>query len=302
MKKLLLFTAAVLLLNNAYSQDQTLLNPNQSLIATNPSFAGSNGAFRNQLVARSTNPFVSNNNAVYYNALDGYIKKLHGGLAVSVAMNSWGKGAYRNSEINLVYAPIFECKETGFKIIPSIQFTGLKREVDIESLTFQQWGSSSTIQTPKKTNLEVSAGLLFNYKNFYAGGTIFHINQPDVGAYGQSRLPARFSFNASYSIPINQKTLINFASIFTKQNNFNSLLFTANAIFVKHLILGLGYSYNDSGFLNLGYRSNYFSVNLGYDVVLSKLAGIRNGGCQLALALSLHKKADNATLKSFEKW
>lgn len=304
MKKILIYTSCILAIHIGYSQDESFLNPNQALIATNPSFAGSNESFRNQFIVRTYNPYLSYNNTTYYNALDGYVKKLHGGVALSVMMNDQSNGTYRNSEINLVYAPIFECKETGLKIIPSIQLTGLKREVDIGSLTFQQWGGRpwTTVPSGKKTNLDASAGLLVNYKNLYAGGTIFHLNQPDVGLFGASKLPTRFSFNASYSLPLNEKTLLNFSSIFISQQKFNSLQFAANAIFVKHLVIGLGYVSNDLAFLNLGYRNNYFSVNLGYDIVVSKLAGYTSGGYQLALGLSLHKKTENATLKNFENW
>jgi type IX secretion system PorP/SprF family membrane protein len=304
MKKIICFAVFALVSNKGISQDQILLNPNQALIATNPSFAGSNGTFRNQFFYRNQWPNLSGNNTSFYNSIDANVKKLHGGIAVSAMINDMAHGTYRNSEINLVYAPIFECKESGLKIIPSIQLTALKREVDIGSLTFQQWGGRpwTTVPSGKKTNLDASAGLLVNYKNFYAGGTIFHLNQPDVGLFGTSKLPTRFSFNVSYNIPLNEKTLLNFSSVFNSQNKFNSLQLAANAIFMKHLVIGLGYVSNDLAYLNVGYRNNYFSVNLGYDVVLSRLAGKAQDGYRLALGLSLHKKTENTTLKNFENW
>ena len=305
MKKVYFLCASLLFIFEAYSQDQNLVNPNQSLISTNPSFAGSNGSLRNQFVYRNMWPALSGNSISYYNGLDAYVKKLHGGLAISGIITDQAHGTYRNSEINLVYAPQFECKKIGLKIIPSLQLTYRRLQVDISTLTFgslTQLGTATIPYPGTKSNFDGSAGLLFSYKNFYAGGTVFHINKPDVGMLGVSQLPRRYSFNASYNVPLNEKTLLNFSAVYNKQNTFNNLQLSANAVFLKHIIAGLGYMSGDAVFLNLGYRNNFFSITTGYDFVYSKLAGNSTGSWQLGMGLSLRKKTAGQIPSNFENW
>jgi len=286
------------------AQDQLLVNSNQSLLNTNPSFAGSNGSLRDQFVYRNQWPSLSGNSVTFYNGIDGYVKKLHGGIALTGMVNDQSHGTYKSSQLNLIYAPIFECKESGLKIIPSLQVSYLQKQVDVSGLIFANNIYSYSIIQPSATkyNFDGSAGLLIHYKNLYVGGTVFHINQPDMGVLVNSKLPSRMSLNASYNLSLNEKTLLNFSAVFTKQDKFNSLQLSANAIFLKHIIAGLGYTSGDNVFVNLGYRANYFSVTFGYDKTYSKLAGSTAGSYQLALGLSLRKKQAGQLPVSFEKW
>jgi len=306
MKKIYFLGASLIFLSNAaYSQDQLPLNPTQSLIYVNPSFAGSNGSLRDQYVNNYLFPNFPTNNVIYYNGLDGYVKKLRGGLALSGMINDYAQGTYRESELNLIYAPVFECEESGIKVIPSIQISYIQRAIDYSKMTFGQGFimlNPNGAPMQKKENFDASAGLLFNYKNLYAGASLFHINQPDVGLAGASKLPNRLSLNASYSIPLNQKTLLNFSTVYTRQQNFSTFQLAANAIFFRHIIAGLGFQANDVVFGNLGYRNNFFSATGGYNVGYSKLSGNQSGSWQLAIAFSLHKKEKGQAPLSFEKW
>ncbi|PBQ31985.1 hypothetical protein CNR22_09450 [Sphingobacteriaceae bacterium] len=288
------------------SQDQIFLNPNQSLLYTNPSFAGSNGSLRNQTLYTSLQPGSSSDDVTYYNGLDGYVKRLHGGIAISGMVNDLYHGMFRTSALNLIYAPIFACKESGLKIIPSIQIRAFQKQVDVERLTLGNsyilWNPNGSAPVSKKNNIDGSAALLVNYKNVFIGGTVYHINEPDQGVLGSEKLPRRYTFNVSYAIPLNQKTLIQFSGLASTQLGYNSLQLTANAVFLKHVTTGFGYAFDDAAFFNLGYRNNYFSVSAGYIIYYSKLAANPSNALQVALGLSLNRKQAGEVPVSFEKW
>lgn len=288
------------------SQDQLFVNPNASLLYTNPSFAGSNGSWRNQTLYQSQMPMNIHTDITYYNGLDVYAKRLHGGIAISGIMNDRYNGMLRNSSLNLIYAPVFNCKESGLKIIPSIQISAFQKQMDVERLTF---GNTYILQNPsgnppaaKKNNFDGSAALLINYKHLYIGGTVYHINEPDQGLLGTEKLPRRYTFNASYTIPLNQKTLIQFSTLASAQNKYNTIQFAANAVFLKYITTGVGYTFDEATFFNLGYRNNYFTVTGGYAIYYTKLSANPQNVLQLALGLSLHRKQSGEAPASFERW
>src|ERR1043166_8828641 len=69
------------------AQDLFFMNQNQSLLATNPSFAGSNGGLRAQLGYRNQWPNLSGRYVCYYAAVDGYVKPLKAGIGLSALTN-----------------------------------------------------------------------------------------------------------------------------------------------------------------------------------------------------------------------
>jgi hypothetical protein len=67
----------------ANAQDPVYTNTQQSLVALNPSFAGSNGLFRFQSTTRSQWFNLSGSYLTYYNSVDAYIKPIKGGIALT---------------------------------------------------------------------------------------------------------------------------------------------------------------------------------------------------------------------------
>jgi hypothetical protein len=116
---------------------------------------------------------------------------------------------------------------------------------------------------------------------------------------GPSKLPSRFNLNASYNLPVNQKTLFQLSALYTRQNTFDVYQFAVNAIFSKNIMVGMGYMTSETPFINVGYRSNMFSFMLGYDISYSKLYGNTAGSLQLSLALSFLKKEINRSAFRF---
>lgn len=165
-----------------------------------------------------------------------------------------------------------------------------------------------------KRNFDASSGLLINYKNFYFGASVFHINQPDQGLLGSSKLARRLSIHSSYNLHISEKTVVNFFGRYERQHEFNLFQLNVNSLLFKHLILGLGsvyswngqknfYFYGFSPTANVGYRHNYFTIRASYEILLSTSTSYNSAkSFEVMLSFNLRNKEQRKILTDFEKW
>lgn len=306
MKKIYFLGLSFCYVLKAFSQDQNIPNPQQSaLLTVNPSFAGSNGSVRDQLTYYNQWPNASINPITYYNSVDAYVKKLHGGIAISGSLNDQYHGAWRTSQLNFIYAPIFECKKDGLKIIPSLQLGYIRQNLDFGQLNFDSGFNWLPTETPtsKKNVFDGSAGLLINYKNLYFGGSAFHLNQPDIGVLGSNILLRRLSLNASYNFPINKNTLLNLSGLYSQQQGYNTFQVAANAVLFRYVTAGIGFAREDDYFASLGFRNNHFSVSAGYQKSFNNLlTSTYSSSWRVSMAISFSKKQSEQTQVAFEKW
>ena len=88
----------------ASAQDPIITNTQQSLVALNPSFAGSNGLLRYQSNMRSQWYNLSGSYLTFYNSIDAYIKPLKGGIALAYTRDDQARGTLVTNRIDLSYA------------------------------------------------------------------------------------------------------------------------------------------------------------------------------------------------------
>jgi len=312
LKTTFLFIILTVFVLNTTAQDPLFTNTQQSLLYLNPSFAGSNGGIRTQSIYRNQCPNLSSPYVTFYNGFDMYLKKLKGGFGLTYQRDDQAKGTLITDRIDLTYAQHFSLLEGKLKITPSIQATYMHLSLDKTKLNYGDminerygivWNTNSAIPSQSKKNIDFSSGLLINFKNFYFGTSIFHFNQPDIGLLGSFKLPYRLSIHSSYNFHIYEKMLLNFFANYQQQQYFNFLRLNANALFAKHFIIGLSYAsyYYNTG-INLGYRTNFFALNLEYDISVSKLSGNTAGSWELSASFNLRNKEQRKQLVDFEKW
>ncbi|MBA2610669.1 MAG: PorP/SprF family type IX secretion system membrane protein [Bacteroidetes bacterium] len=310
-RKFYFFTISVLVLNIALAQDPTFFNARQSLVYLNPSFAGSNGGIRNQFSYRNQWPNLSGTYVTFLNTFDAYINSIKGGIYFSALHDDQAHGTLKTDVFSLGYAQYISLMEGNLKIIPSLQASAGVKQLDRTKLNFGDvidarrgfvWNVPSTPLVSKKTYLDLSSGLLINYKSFYFGSSIFHINQPDEGLLGASKLPYRLSLYSSYNFKINEKTLLHFFTRYERQQKFDCLYLNVNALLFKHIIIGGGYTSNNTVDFNLGYRHDFFVLSLGYDITTSKLSENTAGSWVLQGSFNLRKKEQRKVITDFEKW
>jgi type IX secretion system PorP/SprF family membrane protein len=310
-KKVYFLYFAFLIFAKGFSQDPLFFNAQQSLVYLNPSFAGSNGGIRNQFTYRAQWPNLSGMLLTYQNSFDAYLPKIKGGIFVSALHDDQAHGTLTTDVLSMGYAQHLSFLDGKLKIFPSVQASYFKVSLDKTKLNFGEpvnlrfpdyWTIFSTVPVQNKSNIDFSSGLLINYKNFYFGTSVFHINQPDQGLLGTSKLPYRLSLHSSYNLHVSEKTVLNFFARYEKQQYYEYLHLSAKALLLKHLIIGTGYtSYNGIN-LNAGYRNNFYVLTLGYDVSITKLSGNTAASWELQASFNLRNKEQRKVLTDFERW
>ena len=297
--------------NSGFSQDPLFINSNQSLVYLNPSYAGTNGFIRNQFLFRDQWPSLSANYKTLYNSFDAYIKPIHGGLAFSYTHDDQVSALVTVDAFNLTYSQHFSFCGKRLKIIPSIQAGYFVKQLNRAKLNFGDvidprcsslWNMYQVIPNSTKSNFDFSGGLLMSYNHFYFGASIFHFNQPDEGLVGVCKLPYRLNIHGAYNLIIKEKTIIHFFAGYQKQNDFSFLQLGLDAVLFKSFIAGCKYFNQDAVAANFGYRNNYFTLQTGYDVTISKLAGNTAGSWEFSASINIRNKDLRKTLTDIESW
>lgn len=254
------------------AQDFYFVNPNQSLVYLNPSFAGSNGGIRAQLNYRNENPALSGRYETYGAAIDAYIKPLKGGLALSVISDDCAQGTLKSRYASLAYAQRIKLG-SNLELVPSVQVTYLQLNLNLAELAFndvinprfpQAWPRNVVAPTATKKNLDATAGLLITNKVFYAGFSLNHFSQPDIGLMGAYKLPMKITAHASYNFMFSAWTDITISANVTTQGSYRMGQVAMSTVWAKKLVVGFGYrsAYIPFGFM--GYRNKNFTAQICY--------------------------------------
>ncbi len=285
--------------NESFAQSPIFLNPNQSLVALNPSFAGSNGFVRNQLSFRS---FAYGSTALN-NSADIFLRPLQGGLALSYTRGDLLGGFIQMNTGNFVYAQHLSFMEENLKVVPSVQVT--------YGYSSSNWWGPAIQPLPQVSTgayYDSGAGLLVNYKkDLYLGASVLHLNEPmvfeDRGGWPFSYVLHRtFQFHGAYTFHLSDRTLLQAFARHVVQREYRLTQLSANMIIREHLIAGAGYLSGDVAQVNAGYRANLFSIVLGYDLSFSKLAGNTSGSWELHASFNLRNKENRRSLTGFERF
>ncbi len=296
---------------NVFGQDPLFTNTNQSLVHLNPSFAGSNSLLRYQSTGRSQWYNLSSSYLTYYNSIDVFIKPIRGGLALTYTRDDQAKGTLVTDRIDLTYAQHLSFFDKKLKIIPSVQISYFQKTLDNTKLNFGDqidprrgfaWSQVPPPAVVVKSNVDFSSGLIVNYKHLYIGSSVFHINQPDEGVMGPSKLPYRLSVFTSYNLPIGEIVLLNALVRFEKQQSFYTTQLNINALILKHIMVGSGFNANNTMNILAGYRHNYFSISIGHEYGLSRISGSTASSFEIAASFNLRNKENRKQIKDFERW
>ncbi len=305
MKYILAITLALSLSLNA--QDPVFTNTPQSLIHLSPSFSGSNGGLRYQGIYRNQWFDLSSPYITFYNSVDAYIRRIHGGVGLAYMRDNQANGTLVTDRIDLSYAQHLSFLDQKLKIIPSVQFSCFQKTLDQWKLNFGSqidprrgfvWGPAYMTHYATKSNFDFSAGLVVNYNHFYFGCSVFHILQPDEGVQGPSKLPARLSLFASHNLFLGEQVLLNAICRFEKQQNFQNLSFGINALLFKHLILEAGGA-SHAAHGSLGFRHHFFTITGSYIATINRL---NSSSYELAASFNLRNKDNRKTVTDFERW
>lgn len=227
---ILLFTVFVYELK---AQDPQFTQFYANPLYLNPAFAGTARCPRICMNYRNQWPNLTANYVTYSFSGDMHIDALAGGLGVLVTTDDQARGTLKTTNASLLYSyQAVISREFSLKF--GLQATYMQKSLDRENLHFGDmidarrgfvWNTQEAIPSQNKANADFSVGMLGFSKHYFFGFAAHHINRPDEGLLGESRLPTKITAHGGAIIPLEKgnESYISPNILFQAQQKFNQL-------------------------------------------------------------------------------
>lgn len=275
---------------------------------TNPALAGV-GLCGGRAVMQYRNqwPSLGNNFRTLGFAYDQVAPKLGGGYGISMLRDVAGDGLLTTTSVNLIYNYRIELSRD-WSVYTAMQGTFVQRSINFDKLTFadqidpkkgfvkptEEARPNESISLPS-----VSAGAVLQGKGFYAGISVFHLNEPVQSFYGTTGpgtyLPRRMNLHAGLNLRIgNRRGPITKDEVTLSPN----VLFSVQEKFTQ---LNLGFYLNKGGFVTgvwfrqsganpdaligiLGWQGESYKIGYSYDITVSQARAAVKGSHEISFA------------------
>ena len=211
MKRLIILFAFAISSTFVQGQDPTFTQFFSNPIYLNPALAGSSGCPRFAMNYRNEWPHLTGNYVTYSAAYDTYAKSISGGIGILAMHDKQGQGTISTSMLGAIYSYNLKVNRK-FSLMFGARAAWFQKFLDWDKLTFGDMidpRRGFIYQTGdvrrgdgRRGFFDASAGFVGFGKNFYFGGAVHHLNQPDESMIlGESKLPMRFTGHAGADIP-----------------------------------------------------------------------------------------------------
>ncbi|MBQ0114832.1 MAG: PorP/SprF family type IX secretion system membrane protein [Bacteroidales bacterium] len=146
------------------------------------------------------------------------------------------------------------------------------------------------------TALDLSGGVMFTHKWFWASASVTHINSPTVNLKVENDEEKRYEFDAGRlyyfmagsNIPV-KNTLFEIqpSVMFRTDTKFYSVEATARMRYNKFLSAGIGYRHNDALSLLIGANYKGFFISYSYDYPTSAISKASTGSHELFVSYNV---------------
>lgn len=293
MKTIVIFVSIYCgLIIQALAQDPQFSQFYANPLYLNPAFAGSEYCPRFCLNYRNQWPNISGTYVTYSASLDRYLPTIHGGIGAIATNDNQAKSTLKTTTFSLVYS-YHAALGRHYSLKLALQGTYFQKTLDRNKLNFGDmidprrgfvWNTNEAIPQQQKQNLDFTGGLLLYSEKIYAGISLAHLNQPNEGLIGVSKLPLKTTIHAGAKIQINKgnHTFISPNILFQQQQNFMQLN-VGMYVMKENFVLGLWYRNQDAAIILIGIQNKQIKVGYSYDVTLSRLANNTAGSHELSL-------------------
>jgi type IX secretion system PorP/SprF family membrane protein len=265
----------------------------------NPAFAGTARCPRICMNYRNQWPMLSGRYETISFSADAHFDALAGGAGVLVTTDDQAHGTLKTTTASFMYA-YQAVVNREFSLKFGLQMTYLQKALDVGSLQFGDmidarrgfvWNTNETVPLASKKAMDFSVGLLGYSKKYFFGAAAHHINRPDEGMLGTSRLPVKFTGHGGVIISLEKgnESYISPNILFQSQQKFSQL--NLGLYYVKGpFVAGLWYRNQDAVIALVGLQNNNFKVGYSYDVTVSDLAGSTAGAHEISVQLQFECK------------
>jgi type IX secretion system PorP/SprF family membrane protein len=325
MRKLIFFTAAVLLSAIATAQDPHFSQFFASPLTLNPAFTGKfNGTWRLAANHRDQWPsipkaYVTTSASIDFPVLKNVIPETD---VFGVGLSGVSDASANNVlKLNYGSASMSYHKaldEDGYNTIGAgFQATYSSLSLDVSKLTFQDMltqngftGSTSEVirNGNNQAYFDVNAGLLFSgssngINNYYLGVSMYHINRPKVSFIDKNwNLSGRITLHGGGSFPVSDQLTLHSSVIHQRQNKASET--TLGASIAANLnqdqdkptsvYLGSWIRFNDAIIPYIGLEFGGLRIGASYDLNISSLKAATNtrGGSEISI-IYIKQPAEN---------
>jgi type IX secretion system PorP/SprF family membrane protein len=294
---ILLFTVFV---SELKAQDPQFTQFYANPLYLNPAFAGTARCPRICMNYRNQWPALTANYVTYSFSGDMHIDALGGGLGVLVTTDDQARGTLKTTNASLIYSyQAVISREFSLKF--GLQATYMQKSLDHTSLHFGDmidarrgfvWNTQEAIPSPNKSNADFSVGMLGFSKHYFFGFAAHHINRPDEGLLGESRLPTKITAHGGAIIPLEKgnESYLSPNILFQGQQKFNQL--NLGLYYVKGpFVAGLWYRNADAVIALVGIQNDNFKFGYSYDITVSQLAGNTAGAHEISVQVQFECQA-----------
>jgi type IX secretion system PorP/SprF family membrane protein len=294
---IILFTVFLLELK---AQDPQFTQFYANPLYLNPAFAGTARCPRICMNYRNQWPMLPGRYETYSFSGDLHIDALAGGLGVLVTTDDQAHGILKTTNASLIYSYQAVINRE-FSLKFGLQATYMQKSLDVNALNFGDmidarrgfvWNTNEAIPSPRKTGADFSAGVLGYSKQYFFGFAAHHINQPDEGLLGSSKLPAKFTAHGGVIIPLEKGNESYISPNILFQAQAKSQQLNLGLYYVKGpFVAGLWYRNADAVIALVGIQNANFKAGYSYDVTVSELAGSTAGAHEISVQLQFECKA-----------
>ncbi len=309
MRSALLIVSMVCVALALKAQDPQFSQFYSAPIYLNPAFAGNTLQGRTVLNYRNQWPALPAKYVSFAASFDYNFADLNSGVALALQQDRAGSAGLRYTNVALHYAYTLRVsRKLAFK--PGIYYSFTFRDIDYAELVF---GDQLIYNNPASLSAsqfsaepvrypDLGAGGLFYMRNWWAGVSFHHVNQPNQSLIDQeARLPMRFSMHGGYNLILTQNV---------KKKEISSLTFVANyksqgrwdqldfGTYFKYKIVtagmfyrgvpifknnGFGYPNHDAVIALLGVEYMQIAFAYSYDLTVSRLITDSGGAHEVSL-------------------
>ena len=301
------------LLSSVNAQDPQFSQFYANPLYTNPAFAGSEICPRVVLNYRNQWPKLEGGFTTYSVSVDQYVNFLKGGVGVQVFQDNASNGTIKTFNASISYAYTLNINRD-----LSLKFGGQgsywQKSLQWDDLTFNDmidprygfvYSTSEAFGDESVNAPDFSAGMLLYSSQWFVGGSVHHLTQPNESFFGgDSKLFRRYTFQGGATFALDKRHpedgSIAPNIIYMRQgetSQFNLGLYGRMSVFT----VGIWYRINNSTtptansdalILLVGLQTDDFKFGYSYDVTVSNLGGYSGGAHEVSLGFKLkcHKK------------
>lgn len=266
----------------------------------NPAAAGKNNKLNvTGVYALNFAGYENNPNSFYVGAdLPLYFMKQYHGVGASILNDKIG--FFTHQRISGQYA--FRHALFGGMLAAGVQLGMIMEKYDGSKADLEQTDPAFPQSQLSGNSLDISFGLYYTYRNWYAGASVQHLNAPlvEMGEVKDFPIDRTYYLTGGYNIQLRNPLLSMPASVLVRYDGkaYRADV-TARLVYTnekKVLYAGLGYSPTNSVTAFVG--GSFHGINLGYSYEMyTGTAGVGNGSHELIVSYStdinLQKKGRN---------